>query len=156
MVEIEWNKYIKWGKFTSTSGLELNFKWEFDRIEKDPYDRLTVMCQVFALAFGRDLIGIHTVHPKDVEKSCEGIYFPSGGCLDLRKFGKSRQHLKDYVIYDDVITTGKTIKKCIDYIGNPPSLIVCIIDRRKETKTDYLRDYKVYSIEDILNARTYR
>ena len=132
MVCIEWNKYIKWGKFTSTHGIELPFKWEFDRLEKNERDRELIYISVISSTIPYDLVVIHTVHPRELENYAKAIYYPTTGVFNKRKVFSENRDLGKYVLFDDVVTTGKSMLECIEKIGRKPERCICIVDRRKE------------------------
>lgn len=148
---IEWNKYIKWGNFKSTHGIELPFKWAFDRLEKGKRDKEIILTSVLSACLLNDLVVIHTIHPKALEKYAKAIYYPQ---TNLMK--KQNGDLGKYIIYDDVITTGKSMLKCIEKIGYAPEFCLCIIDRRFETQKEILnlsQNLKVISIKrDLLGG----
>lgn len=127
---INWSKYIKWGKFTSTHGIELPYKWEFDKLEKEKHDEEIILSCILGLIYPSKLIGIDTIHPKSLEKYCSAIYYPKTNVFENIENPIDKN--EDYVIFDDVITTGITIKKCIEKLDIRPVKIICIIDRRKE------------------------
>ena len=148
---IAWNKYIKWGNFKSTHGIELPFKWEFDRLETEEGDKLIILTSVLSACLLNGLVVIRNVHPKELEKYAKAIYYPQ---TNLMK--KQSGALGKYIIYDDVITTGKTMLKCIEKIGYAPEFCLCIIDRRYELHKEILnlsQDLKVISIKrDLLGG----
>lgn len=148
---IAWNIYIKYGHFKSTHGIELPYKWEFDRLEREEGDKVIILTSVLSAYLLNDLVVIHTVHPKDLEKYAKAIYYPQTNLIK-----KQSGDLGKYVIYDDVITTGKSVLKCIEKIGYAPEFCLCIIDRRYEFQKEILnlsQKLKVISIKrDLLGG----
>jgi orotate phosphoribosyltransferase len=148
---IDWRKYIKQGNFKSTHGIELSFKWEFDRLETEVIDKEIIISSVLLAGVINNLVVIHTVHPKELEKYAKAIYYPQTNLIK-----KESGDLGKYIIYDDVITTGKSILKCIEKIGYAPEFCLCIIDRRYEFQKEILdlsQDLKVISIKrDLLGG----
>ena len=148
---IVWNKYIKYGSFKSTHGIELPFKWEFDRLETEEGDKVTILTSVLSACLLNDLVVIHTVHPKELEKYAKAIYYPQTNLIK-----KQSGDLGKYIIYDDVVTTGKFMLKCIEKIGYSPEFCLCIIDRRYELQKEILnlsQDLRVISIKrDLLGG----
>lgn len=148
---IAWNIYLKYGNFKSTHGIELPFKWEFDRLETEEGDKVIILTSVLSACLLNDLVVIHTVHPKELEKYAKAIYYPQTNLIE-----KQSGDLGKYIIYDDVITTGKSILKCIEKIGYAPEFCLCIIDRRFETQKEILnlsQNLKVISIKrDLLGG----
>lgn len=122
---IEWNKYIKWGDFTSTNGIKLKYKWEFDRLNNYKKDENIILTSILCLSHPYDIVGIHTINPKPLEKYCKAIYYPKNNISDGFVDDK-------YVLYDDVITTGKSMLKAIEKYGKIPERCICIVDRRDE------------------------
>jgi orotate phosphoribosyltransferase len=78
-----------------------------------------------SLAYPYDIVAIHTVNPKILEKRCKAIYFPNTNV-------SNGNISEDYVLYDDVITTGKSMLKAINYYNKKPMKCICIVDRRDE------------------------
>lgn len=148
---IAWNIYIKYGHFRSTHGIALPFKWEFDRLEREEGDRIIILTSVLSACLLNDLVVIHTVHPKELEKHAKAIYYPQTSLM--KKQGGA---LGKYIVYDDVITTGKSMLKCIEKIGYAPEFCLCIIDRRYELHKEILnlsQNLKVISIKrDLLGG----
>ena len=148
---IDWRKYIKQGNFKSTHGIELSFKWEFDRLETEVIDKEIIISSVLLAGVINNLVVIHTVHPNELEKFAKIIYYPQTNLIK-----KQRGDLGKYIIYDDVITTGKSMLKCIEKIGYTPEFCLCIIDRRYECQKEILylyHDLRVISIKrDILGG----
>lgn len=148
---IAWNIYLKYGNFKSTHGIELPFKWEFDRLETEEGDKVIILTSVLSACLLNDLVVIHTVHPKELEKYAKAIYYPQTNLIE-----KQRGDLGKYIIYDDVITTGKSILKCIEKIGYAPEFCLCIIDRRFEFQKEIVKlsqDLRVISIKrDLLGG----
>lgn len=142
---IKWNKYIKWGDFTSTNGIELKYKWEFDRLNNYKKDENIILASILCLAHPYKIVGISTINPKSLEKHCKAIYYPktdiSDGFVDYK-----------YVLYDDVITTGKNMITATKKYGKIPEKYICIVDRRDEGKKDvnYKNiDYKGINLDVI-------
>lgn len=147
---IEWNKYIEWGKFISTHGIELPYKWEFDRLENEERDKEIIISSILGFSYPYTLVGIHTIHPNELEKKyCSSIYYPKTNILELRYGHNIIKDYEGYIIYDDVITTGRTILKCIDKIGRTPRKIICIIDRRQEVINKLSFEEKTLKITSI-------
>ena len=148
---IAWNIYIKYGNFKSTHGIECQFKWEFDRLETEEGDKVIILTSVLSACLLNNLVVIHTVHPKELEKYAKAIYYPQTKLLK-----KQSGDLGKYIIYDDVITTGKSMLKCIEKIGYAPEFCLCIIDRRYEFQKENLnlsQDLRVISIKrDLLGG----
>jgi orotate phosphoribosyltransferase len=148
---IDWNKYLKWGNFKSTHGIELPFKWEFNRLEKEKRDKEIILASVLSACLLNDLVVIHTVHPKELEKYAKEIFFPQTNKLVNLDYVSGK-----YIVYDDVITTGKSMLKCVEKIGYAPEYCLCIIDRRFEFKKEILnlsQKLKVISIKrDLLGG----
>ena len=148
---IDWKKYIKQGAFKSTHGIELPFKWEFDKLETEEMDKEIIISSVLLACIINDLVVIHTVHPKELEKYAKAIYYSQTNYIVKKNGG-----LGNYFIYDDVITTGKSMLKCIEKIGYAPEFCLCIIDRRKELQKNIVNfspESKVISIKrDILGG----
>lgn len=142
---IDWNKYIKEGAFKSTHGIELPFKWEFDRLEKEERDKAIIFTSVISACILNDLVVIHTVHPKILRNYAKAIYYPQTNIMKKQTHGD----LGAYILYDDVITTGKSMLKCIRKIGYPPKFCLCIIDRRKDI-THFSLKLKVISIKTYI------
>lgn len=136
---INWNKYIKYGEFISTNGIKLPFKWEFDRLRNEINDRYIILASILSLAYPYDLVAIHTVNPIDLTHHCKAIYYPktniSDGTIDSK-----------YVLYDDVVTTGKSMLKAIEYYGKKPEKCICIVDRRDRIELD------IISIIEVLKS----
>ena len=140
---IEWEKCIKWGDFMSTSGIPLKFKWEFDRLNrsnKEMVDRNIILTSILSLAHPYDIVAIHTVNPRKLKQRCKAIYYPidniSNGIVDDK-----------YVLYDDVVTTGKSMIKAIEKYAKIPEKCICIVDRRNESKKNIY--YKGIELEII-------
>ena len=148
---INWNKYLKWGDFKSTHGIELPFKWEFDKLDTEKRDKEIILTSVLSACLLNDLVVIHTVHPKELEKYAKAIYYPQTNTMK-----KQRGDLENCIIYDDVITTGKSMLKCIKKIGYAPEFCLCIIDRRYELQKEILnlsQGLRVISIKrDLLGG----
>jgi len=143
---IDWNKYIKRGNFKSTHGIELPFKWEFDSLETEEKDKIIIFTSVLSACLLNELVVIHTVHPHVLRNYAKAIYYPRTNIFKEQRRGD----LGKYIIYDDVITTGKSILKCIEEIGYAPEFCLCIIDRRKELQKDianFSPELKVFSIK---------
>ncbi len=138
---IEWNIYIKWGRFKSTNGVDLKFKWEFDRLELpfNVFDAQIITTAVRCLAYPNELVLIDTVNPKKLKEYTEIDYFPKSKRIHNPPLG-------NYVIYDDVITTGKTVKNCITVIGREPEAVICIVNREKQ----WLPHLNIISIIELL------
>lgn len=130
---INWNKYIKYGEFVSTNGIKLEFKWEFDRLSGEKRDAELILSAILGLAYPYKIVTIHSVNPKELSSYCDAIYYPKTNLSDGRLNGK-------YILYDDVVTTGKSLLKAIKYYekryNKKPEKCVCIIDRRKKSITD--------------------
>ena len=148
---INWNKYLKWGDFKSTHGIELPFKWEFDRLDTEKRDKEIILTSVLSACLLNDLVVIHTVHPKELEKYAKAIYYPQTNKLISIDYNSGK-----YILYDDVITTGKSMIKGIKKMGYPPEFCLCIIDRRYELQKEILnlsQDLRVISIKrDLLGG----
>jgi len=150
---IEWNKYIKWGKFISTHGVELPFKWEFNRLEMEERDKNIIIAAILAASFRHDLVIISTYHPKELRNFADIVYYPKTN--SFARIKKVRKQLNRYVIYDDVVTTGKSMINCIQQIGFCPEYCLCLMDRRMEALksiSDKGWDLDIISIGDILNC----
>lgn len=145
---INWNKYIERGDFKSTHGIKLPFKWEFNKLETEERDKEIIITSVLSACLLNDLVVIHTVHPKDLEKYAKVIYYPK---ID---FMKKQGILGKYVVYDDVVTTGISMLKCTEKIGHPPEFYLCIIDRRNELIKEIANNFfSIISIErDLLKG----
>jgi len=144
---IEWNKYIRWGKFISTSGLTLPFKWEFDRLNEPEniIESNLILTSILSLAYPYKIVGIHSINPITLEKYCSSIFYPITNCGDGRL-----DKYDEYVIYDDVITTGKTIQRAIDhyykFTNLEPRKCICIMDRREEFQSSDMEIISIYKI----------
>lgn len=140
---MDWNKYIKFGDFTSKSGIKLKWKWEFDRLDEEFIDRTIIITSILSLAYPYDVVSIHTVHPFSLRKVCKAIYYPDTDVSEgfIEKDGK-------YVLYDDVVTTGKTMIKAIKKYKKKPERCICIVDRRPEVKS-YIKQRAVQKLDII-------
>ncbi len=144
---IEWNKYIKWGKFISTSGIELDYKWEFDGLNDNIHDNNLILTSILSLSYPFDIVAIHTINPASLEHYCTAKYYPNTNVSD-------GSILNDYVLFDDVVTTGKSMLKAIDKYKKPPKRCICIVDRRKEILDVDFNNLDIISIErDILKKK---
>lgn len=147
-VIIKWNKYIEYKEFISTHGLKLPYKFEFDRLKYNKRDREIILSVIVSLRYLYDLVAIYTIHPVEVTYFCDMIYYPQTHTFNGIK--KTRYQLGKYVIYDDVITTGKTIKKCIKLIDKKPEYCICIINRTRETSFE--TSFPIYEVRDIIES----
>jgi len=148
LIKIEWNKYIKYGWFTSTHSIELPYKFEFDKLNDNKRDKEIILAGIICLKHLYDLVAIHTIHPIEVKNFCNTIYYPTTHVFDGSGKRKTRSQLGEYVIYDDVITTGKTIEKCIELIGKKPEYCICIINRTRET--GFETSFPIIEIRNII------
>ena len=142
---MDWNKYIKWGTFTSTNGVVLKYKWEFDRLNNNFFDRNIILSSILSLAYPYDIVGIHTVNPLILKKVCKAIYYPntniSEGIVDNK-----------YVLYDDVVTTGTSMLKAIEKYNKKPEKCICIVDRRDDVKHAECKGWNLDIISIISNV----
>lgn len=147
-LHINWNKYIEYGWFTSTNDVELPFKFEFDKLEEEQRDKEIITGILYGISLIYDIVGIHTIHPKEVESLCSFKYHPEMRNCEYVPF----KSIRGFIIYDDVITTGKTISECIRVLGAKPEFCICLIDRRREVSEEYT-EYKpeVDSLYSLLN-----
>jgi len=155
---IEWNKYIDFRSFISTHGIKLPYKWEFDRLELNEEDKKLILASIISMCYPTPLVIIYSVHPKSLEQFADFMYYPSSNVLEDLVYKRTRrsaiQKIEDYIIYDDVITTGKTVINCIEKIGQFPSKIICLIDRREEALKsidDNGWSLDVISLQKVLN-----
>ena len=139
---INWEKYIKWGNFKSAHGLDLPFKWEFDRLEIEPTDKKTILISILSACLLNDLVVINTVHPIELRKYANTIYYPKKNLIK-----KQSGNLGKYVLYDDVITTFQSMSRCIEKIGYSPEFCLCIIDRRDGDFLAFGKDLNIISIK---------
>lgn len=140
---IKWEKYIKWGDFISTNKIPLKFKWEFDRLNDYEKDKNIILTSILCLAYPYDIVSIYTINPKILEKYCKAIYYPNTNISDGFVDDK-------YIIYDDVVTTEKTMIKAIEKYGKKPEKCICIVDRRDESIQHMVYELDVISIKEVL------
>ncbi len=140
---IDWNKYIKLGKFISTNGIYLPFKWEFNKLEQEKQDSYLIISKILQISSKYQMVAIHSVHPKQLEKCFNWIFYPKKNIL----LQKEKYKLQKYIIYDDVVTTGKSIQKCINYIRIKPEFCICLVDRTEYT--NFKLDFKLISLREM-------
>ena len=126
--------YIEKGTKKLTSGLESNIYYNFRKLTEK--DRRSLVYMLEVESGGLPIVGIMTMgyeiakltenrvfcyNPK--ENTIKNNYNPN---LSSKVVKKS---IKKYVIFDDVITTFGTIRKCVLYIERLPEKIICIKNR---------------------------
>jgi len=124
---IDFSKYFVAGEFTSTHGVKLNGKYEFDLLDKpENKDARIITNKILELRNGLKLFAIQSIHPITLTDCIDGYYSPKDDTwnFDLRGC--------DYIIYDDVITTGKSVEDCIKRVGKQPKFVICLVDRSAE------------------------
>lgn len=107
-----------------SSGVKSNFYWNFRKLTKED-ERKIIQELKHVINGGYDIIGIKTmgweiVNQLDCDRSI---------CYDPKNDTLSRMPLEDYIIFDDVITTGNSIRKCMQKVGRLPLQILCIKNR---------------------------
>lgn len=126
---------FQWGKFKSTSGLDMDFKIECDALTDDDWE---CIAQIISNSFGF--------------KKVYGV--PTGGeklAKALEKFVKDDPHLP-ILIVDDVLTTGKSILEFADTLPNDINddyFAVVLFDRRVEDKSVFLEWLDVHSVFEL-------
>lgn len=110
---------LKWGEFTSHSGVTLPFKIDCDALSDEDIECIAaIISQAFTF---NKIIGI-----------------PTGGlrlAKALEKYRSVKDNIYDFLlIVDDVITTGSSMKEYIRKYEDEYLFVtgVCIFDRRKE------------------------
>ena len=142
---INWNKYIKYGKFKTSAGLTSYFKFEFNylNLEKNKKDSNLILSFIKALTINYNLVSIYSINPNNIYFISDYVFYPK------RENSVIIYSLnKPYIIYDDVISTTKTILKCINHIGKLPVFLLCLVNRTIEFNIK--TPFKIISISDYL------
>jgi orotate phosphoribosyltransferase len=97
-----------------------------------------------------DIVGIKTIGhylTKDFDNS---IWF------DPKTLEFEGKISRIYIVFDDVFTTGNTIRKCILSVGYKPKFIVVIVKRNDFHNKDTFMDIPIIEIRKLLELNTER
>ena len=122
-------KYIKQGEFILHSGQKSSFLIDVNTLLSDNFylnvilDNVPLAPHYVGIATGGAILGRIVSREK-------GIKFSMIKDKEL----KGEVPEKDYLLIDDVVTTGNSLEEAIKIIGKPPKQIWVVLDRRKENK----------------------
>ena len=144
--KINWNKYIVKKEFISTHGIKLPFKYEFDllNLKENKDDSLKIFNFIFHFDKIFNIIYINSINPSSLYSIAKFIYYPNYNKLDYFNINLKM----DYIIYDDIITTFKTMREVINIVGYNPLFCICLKNRMKEL--NYIINIKIIEVSEFL------
>jgi len=143
-------KFLKFGDFTSSSGLKIWYYYNFRTftVQVKEWKELIIKMSNFI----NELKSINPVRIVGIGSFGYNLtYAVSARLKDLSRFSLYNPHLnritaglpkdeiniyKDYIIIDDVITTGSTIINAIEYYETKPLHILCLVNRSNLIEID--------------------
>lgn len=126
---IDLEKYIERGNKKLTSGISTDIYYNFRKLSDADKERIANWLE--CKSNGLIIVGIMTMGWEIAKLTSNKVikYEPHLGEFTW-DFKLSKRFLNEpYVIFDDVITTFGTIRKCIMKIGRLPERVICIKNR---------------------------
>jgi len=121
-------KYIHKGNFVFNSGQTSTFKYEVEEMLTDPFyleyllKNIHLSNHYIGIASGGALMAI-VVHVRNPSSKLS-IIKKQEGLFGEKPSGK-------WVLIDDVVTTGGSLRRAIELIGSVPEKIIVAVDRRE-------------------------
>jgi len=143
---------ISYGDFNGTSGKPLSYYIDCRPLVVNSSIRLSIIKSFFDIIETENVVFAGPLTSGAILASDMALFKKTDAIIVNSKEDKVIYPLdtdlknKEIVLVDDVITTGHTIRKCMELISYPISKVLCIIDREKFEKINNIDVVSLFSL----------